>query len=216
MILFAGKPIIGLAGGIGSGKSHVAGILRELGCVVIDSDAQARQAYETEAVRAQIRQWWGEEVFTPEGKVDRRAIARRVFASPDERERLEQLIHPVVAAARDRQMAEYATDKSVLAFVWDTPLLFEKGLDSHCDAIIFVEADFAKRVRRVADSRGWSDDELRRRENFQLGLDKKRSFSHYILTDMVDAEEFRSQVSQTLSQILANQHLRRTSGCGRM
>jgi dephospho-CoA kinase len=213
--LHAGKPIIGLAGGIGSGKSHAAALLREMGCRVIDSDAQVRAAYESEPVRRQLRNWWGDEVFTPDGKVDRRAIGQRVFTKGDERERLERLIHPLVAAAREREMADAAADKMALAFVWDTPLLFEKGLNRQCDAVVFIDAPWQVRLQRVADSRGWSDDELRRRENFQWPLDKKRSFSDYVLNSTGDAEEFRSQVRQTLSRILANQHLSGTAGSGR-
>jgi dephospho-CoA kinase len=213
--LYAGKPIIGLAGGIGSGKSHVAALLREMGCRVIDSDAQVRAAYETEPVRRQLRNWWGEEAFTPDGRVDRRAIGRRVFSDAGDRERVERLIHPLVAADREREMAEAAADKMVLAFVWDTPLLFEKGLNRECDAVVFIESPWHVRLQRVADSRGWSDDELRRRENFQWPLDKKRSFSDYVLQSTADAEEFRSQVRQTLSRILANQHLSGTFDSGR-
>jgi dephospho-CoA kinase len=213
--LYAGKPIIGLAGGIGSGKSHVAALLREMGCRVIDSDAQVRAAYETEPVRRQLRNWWGEEAFTPDGRVDRRAIGRRVFSDAGDRERVERLIHPLVAADRGREMAEAAADKMVLAFVWDTPLLFEKGLNRECDAVVFIESPWHVRLQRVADSRGWSDDELRRRENFQWPLDKKRSFSDYVLQSTADAEEFRSQVRQTLSRILANQHLSGTFDSGR-
>lgn len=213
--MYAGKPIIGLAGGIGSGKSHVAALLREMGCRVIDSDAQVRAAYETEPVRRQLRNWWGEEAFTPDGRVDRRAIGRRVFSDAGDRERVERLIHPLVAADRGREMAEAAADKMVLAFVWDTPLLFEKGLNRECDAVVFIESPWHVRLQRVADSRGWSDDELRRRENFQWPLDKKRSFSDYVLQSTADAEEFRSQVRQTLSRILANQHLSGTFDSGR-
>jgi dephospho-CoA kinase len=175
-----------------------------MGCLAIDSDAQVREAYEDPAVRDQVRRWWGSEAFTPEGKVDRRAVALHIFASAQERNRLEQLIHPLVGAARDRQMAASAANPAVLAFVWDTPLLFEKGLNRECDAVVYIDADFDQRLRRVADSRGWSEEELCRRENLQWPLDKKRSFSDYVIQSPADAEELRRQVHQTLSRILAN------------
>jgi dephospho-CoA kinase len=202
--MFAGKPIIGLAAGIGGGKSYVARLLKEMGCVVIDSDAQVRAAYETEAVRQQLRGWWGDAVFAPDGKVDRRAIAAHVFAVPEQRQRLEKLIHPLVAEAREREMQQAAKLSGVLAFVWDTPLLFEAGLNRDCDAVIFIDTDLRERMRRVADSRGWSEAELLKRENFQWGLDKKRDISDYVVKNVADPEEFRGMIRETLSKILAN------------
>jgi dephospho-CoA kinase len=201
--LYQGRPIIGLAGGIGSGKSEAARLLGEMGCAIIDSDAQVRAAYGSDSVRRELRAWWGDAVFMPDGSVNRKAIAQRVFDSPAERTRLEKLVHPVVAAARDREMVEAAKDKKVLAFVWDTPLLFEAGLNRQCDAIIFIEADLAQRLSRVAISRGWSQEELLRRENFQWALDKKRNFSDYVLKNVSSPDEFRGKIRETLAQTLA-------------
>ena len=214
--MFAGRPIIGLAGGIGSGKSYAARVLREMGCAVIDSDAQVRAAYETDIVRGQLHAWWGDAVFAADGKVDRKAIARRVFESPLERERLERLLHPLVASARDREMRQAAEVGGVLAFVWDTPLLFEAGLNGACDAIVFIDAGLGDRLRRVAESRGWSEEELLRREKLQLPLDKKRDIADYVLKNVADPEEFRAKIGEMLSQILANHQIKRTSGSGRV
>src|SRR5947209_7004833 len=121
--MFADKPIIGLVGGIGSGKSFVARLFAELGCVVIDSDAHVRAAYELPRVRQALRDWWGERVSHPDGTVNRAAVARIVFSDPAERTKLELLIHPLVAEQREREMQKLAKDPNVVAFVWDTPLL---------------------------------------------------------------------------------------------
>src|SRR5438034_11088123 len=88
-IVFAGKPIIGIVGGIGSGKSFVANLFGELGCLVIDSDAQVREAYLDPEVKVKLRQWWGAGVFDAAGDVDRAAVARIVFSSDPERQQLE-------------------------------------------------------------------------------------------------------------------------------
>lgn len=211
--MFAGRPIIGLAGGMGSGKTHVAAMLREMGCFVIDSDAHVREAYRTPAVLDQLRQWWGPEAFMEDGSINRSAIARRVFASPDERVRLEGLIHPLVRQYRDREMARAAVDGNALAFVWDTPLLFEAGLYQDCDTIWFIEADPALRLRRLSESRGWEEAELVRREKFQWPLDKKRNLSDYVLKNTAGAEDLRGQVREALSRLLAKQ-LNQASGSG--
>lgn len=201
--MFAGKPIIGIVGGIGSGKSHVARLFGQLGCLVIDSDEQVRQAYASDAVKATLRAWWGPDVFDDRGEVDRRAVARRVFTDEAEKRRLEGLLHPLVARMRDQAMARAADDPAVRAFVWDTPLLVETGLDAQCDAVVFVDAPPEERLRRVTQSRGWTSQEWERREKSQAPLDKKRKVAKFLVENTARAETVRSQVRDVLSRILA-------------
>jgi len=111
--LYSGKPIIGIAGGIGSGKSFIAKLFADAGCLVLSADDQVRTVYADPAVRETLEQWWGPGVINSEGQVDRRAIAQRVFERPDERRRLEALIHPRVAALRDAAMAAAAEAPAV-------------------------------------------------------------------------------------------------------
>jgi len=150
-----------------------------------------------------LRQWWGREVFDRDGRVDRGAIARRVFSDERELRRLEGLVHPVVSELRDRQMREAAADPSVVAYVWDTPLLLEAGLAEDCDALVFVECPARERQRRVMRSRGWTAAEWARREKKQLPLDKKRKAANYIIRNTAGADQVRSQVREVLSRILA-------------
>lgn len=201
--MFAGRPIIGIAGGIGSGKSFVAKLFGEAGCLVIDSDAMVREAYQNECVRETLRTWWGEEVFTPAGEINRSEVGRRVFSDPAQRQRLEGLIHPLVDQARKHEMSAAADDPQVVAFVWDTPLLFEVGLADQCDALVFVDAPLEQRLQRVKASRGWDEAELDRRQKLQWPLDKKRRISDYAITNTADADYARGQVRDVLSRILA-------------
>jgi dephospho-CoA kinase len=211
--MFRGKPIIGIVGGIGSGKSYVARLFGERGCLVIDADALVREAYEDPAIRQRLRSWWGESIFRADGTVDRRAIAGRVFTDERERRRLEELLHPWVDERRRQIMA--AADEQTVAFVWDTPLLMETGLNRQCDAVVFVDAPEAERLRRVAEQRGWDEHELRRREKLQMPLDKKRELSDSVLVNpahgatmtgssvVVPVEgDARSQVREILSRIV--------------
>ena len=203
--MFAGKPVIGIVGGIGSGKSFVSRIFAEEGCLVINSDEQVAQAYQREDVKKTLVQWWGPEVVNSQGSVVRSAIARRVFADPADRRRLEGLIHPLVAEMRDAAMRTAAGDSHVRAFVWDTPLLIEAGLHRHCDAVVFVEASEAVRKRRVMENRGWTEADWAAREKSQMALDKKREIANYIVRNTAGADdEVRSQVREVLSRILAN------------
>ena len=116
--------------------------------------------------------------------------------------RLESLIHPLVGEIRDTLMAN--APAGTKAIIWDTPLLYEVGLDKQCKAVVFVDAPLETRLSRVAGSRGWSADELHRREKSQLSLDKKREMAHYIVHNTADAAYARRQVEAVLSRILLN------------
>jgi len=200
--VFQGKPVIGITGGIGSGKSTVARMFGELGCLVISADEQVQQAYRDPAIVRQIRAWWGDDVVGADGQVDRAKIADIVFGDPGQRQKLEALLHRKVAELRQRRMVDAGDDPQVHAIVWDTPLLFEAGLRGGCDAIVFVESPLVQRLQRLSRSRGWGEEELRRREKSQWPLDKKREISDYIIDNTADADYVRGQVRETLSRIL--------------
>jgi dephospho-CoA kinase len=203
--MFDHKPVIGLLGGIGSGKSFVAQIFAQLGCAVISSDDLARQAYDDPAVRQCLLDWWGPAVLRPDGSVDRRAIADRIFAdsaNPTDRRRLESLLHPIVEHRRQQLMHKLVGNTAVRAFVWDTPLLVESGLHRQCDALVFVDAPLPLRQNRVASRRGWGPQELARREKMQSPLDNKRAISQYTVVNAADAGFAREQVEDVLSRIL--------------
>jgi len=202
--VFHGKPIIGLAGGIGSGKSFIARLFGEEGCLVLSADEQVREIYTDAAVQNTLRQWWGDHVINSRGELDRKAVAALVFNDPVEKKRLENLVHPLVAQKRRERMLAAAGDAQVLAFVWDIPLLFEVGSARECDAIVFVDAPWDERLARVKNTRGWDENDLRRRENLQHPLDNKREMSNYIVQNTADVGFARRQVREVLSRILAN------------
>ncbi len=200
--MFHHKPIIGIAGGIGSGKSFIARLFGELGCSVVDSDAAVREVYTQPAVLQTIQNWWPG-VVNSAGTLDRKAVASRVFNNSAERQKLEALVHPLVDQVRIRQMDRDLTQiQSLKAFIWDTPLLFETGLYRQCDALVFIDTPLEIRVKRVAE-RGWDQAELARRENLQWPLDKKRSLCNDVIVNFGNEADARGQVGQVLSRILA-------------
>jgi dephospho-CoA kinase len=202
--VFSGKPIIGIAGGIGSGKSFIAQLFANEGCLVLNADDQVRALYADPAIKNTLRSWWGAKVFNTQGEVDRRAIAHIIFADSEQKKRLESLLHPKLDQRRQEAMHVASADPQVLAFVWDIPLLFEVDLHRRCDAIIFVDAPDAQRLERVQKTRGWDENELRRREKLQLPLDNKRRMSNYILQNTADVGFAQRQVRDVLSEILAS------------
>ena len=200
---FDGKPILGIVGGIGSGKSHVSRMFASLGCRAIDSDAAAHAVYAEPHVQSTLRGWYGDAIFHGD-VLDRRAVARRVFNDRAERERLEALIHPLVHAQRRAEMEACRGDASVRAFVWDTPLLLEVGLDAECDGVVFVETPDDVRQRRVQQSRGWDAGELARREANQFSLDRKRARATWILPGDADDATLRGAVARVIVDAIAS------------
>ncbi len=193
-------PTIGLAGGIGAGKSTVARMLADLGCVVVDSDALGREALRDPEIRDRLVAWWGKKVLDRSGQIDRGAVARIVFQAPPERRRLEALVHPWIEARRRAAFA--AAPPETPALVIDAPLLLEAGIDRECDAIIFVDAPRGCRLERVRRERGWSEGELARREETQLSLDRKRARAHHVIVNDGDLDALAAEVSRTLQGIL--------------
>lgn len=193
-------PVIGLAGGIGSGKSTVAGVLERLGCVVSDSDAAARALLDDPTVRGLIVSRWGDEILMPEGGVDRRAVARVVFSDSGERTWLESVVHPRLGIQR-QEARRRAQDAGAAGFVIDAPLLFEAGIDVECDAVIFVDCPREERLARVRAGRGWDEAELDRREKAQLPLDEKRRRSDYLVRNADDPAALEAEVREAFRRI---------------
>lgn len=194
----AGPIVIGIAGGIGSGKSAVAEAFGELGCVVVDSDRLAREALDLPRVRRELVGWWGERVLDEDGKVDRGVVASIVFEKAEERERLEGLIHPLVKSTRV-EMREQALGAA--GVVVDAPLLFEAGLDSECDVVVFVEVSRAERLARVKAGRGWDEGELARREKAQMSVEAKRDRADYEVSNEGDREDLPARVGALFERI---------------
>jgi dephospho-CoA kinase len=209
--MFAGKPIIGIAGGIGSGKSTIARLFGQAGCLVLSADEAVRRLYRDNDVKQTLKNWWGEQVINGQNEVDRHEVAQIVFHQPKEKQRLEKLLHPGVTQLREQAMKEASKNSQVLAFIWDIPLLFETGLDSQCDAVVYVETPLEQRLARVRQTRGWDEAELNIRENLQQPLDFKRRMSKYIVQNTADVGFASKQVREVLSAILANNAMKARS-----
>jgi dephospho-CoA kinase len=204
------KPVIGIAGGIGSGKSLVARAFAELGCGVIDSDAAARAVMQEPAVQRALQTWWPQ-CFNDDGTINRGKLAAVVFKDPKALAKLNGLIHPRVAELREKAMRQLLPDPQVLAIVWDTPLLLETGLDRLCDRVIFVKAPYEQRLKRVIENRRWTREELAGREKSQMPLDKKEQLADDIGDNSGAEAEVTAQV-RTLFKRILKQHAARPAG----
>lgn len=197
------KPVIGLAGGVGSGKSLIGRQFVELGCVLFNADTVAKDQYKKAEIKQQLVSWWGEDVIRPDGGVDLKKVGALVFGDQAERERLEGLIHPLVDAERKIFIERANKDEQVKGIVLDVPLLFEVGVDRQCDAVVFVDTALETRIERVISSRGWDREELIKREKNQFALDMKRQAADYIVDNNSSVSESFAQVENVFKQILS-------------
>ena len=170
--------VIGIVGGIASGKSLVSDQLRELGAEVVAADRLGHEVLLEPAVQAALRARWGARVFDAQGRPDRAAIARHVFDPQqglEERRFLESISHPRIRARMHEQLQRFR-EQGVPAVVLDAALLFEAGWDAYCDHILFVDTPDQQRRERAAQ-RGWTAAELTAREAAQLPLETKKQRS---------------------------------------
>jgi len=192
-------PVIGLIGGVASGKSLVAQQFAELGATVLDGDRAGHEVLRLEDVKEAIRQRWGNEVFDGNGEVIRPAVARIVFqptdASRGELEFLERLTHPRIGEMLVNQLQQARDDRAVPAIVLDAPVMVEAGWSNVCDKMVYVDAERELRLAR-ARQRGWSEEDFARREGAQVSLDAKRAKADVTIDNSGTTEETRAQVER--------------------
>lgn len=187
--------VVGLVGGIGSGKSYVARLFRGAGAVVIDADRIVHRILGRPAAARTLARWWGREILNRRGTVDREAVGRRVFANKMDLRRLIDYLHPRVRREMLRGIARCRRKVVIL----DVPLLVETGMQSLCDHVVFVDSPRTTRLRRVRRDRRWSAAEVARRERFQFPLRQKRAVADCILKN---SGNIRAQVRALYSSFV--------------
>ena len=187
--------LVGLTGGIGSGKSTVARMLEERGAVVFDADLLAREAVEpgTQGHTAVIERF-GADVLAPEGVLDREALASIVFADPSARRDLEQIVHPEVRRLFAEGSEAYRdTDRIV---VFSAPLLVESGMHTAFEILVVVSATVATQIERLMRQRGMSEQAIRARIDAQAPLEDKAAVADFLVDNEGTLAELESQVEQ--------------------
>lgn len=198
-------PVILIVGGIGSGKSFVAGLFEEAGGVLrIDADRIGHEVLTRPVVIAELVEAFGREILDVGGRVDRRAVAARVFGPGQEsaRARLEAISHPRIRAEIERRILEAGKNPAIRAIVLDAAIGLETGWNSLADRIVYVDVPDAERLERVAKSRGWTAEELRRRELSQWTLERKRAAAHHRVENVGSVDGIRQQVRHVLEQVV--------------
>lgn len=195
------KPIVGIVGGIASGKSTVANEFEKLGCAVIRADTIVHELLQEESVRDEIVGLFGPGVLDACGEVDRRKLAEIVFADEKKLSALNQQLHPRVLERTEALLAQYEQRICVKAIVLDMPLLVEVGWADRCDRLIFVKCDRRRRASRARQAGLLDEAEIRIRENFQISLDKKAKLADITIDNNSDFLTLVRQINEIFSDI---------------
>jgi dephospho-CoA kinase len=193
--------VVGLTGGIGTGKSTVAAMLRELGATVIDADEATRavQARGTEGLH-RLAQEFGPAILGPDGELNRSRLAEIAFADPDARRRLNGIVHPLVRQwMAERQQEAFERGDAVV--VLDIPLLFESRGANAFETVVLVYAPEELQVRRLVELRGMTEEQALARIAAQTPIEEKRRLATHVIENTGSLQQLRDQVRQVWVEI---------------
>lgn len=191
------KPaIIGITGGISSGKSTVSRMLASLGAEIVDADEMCHRLILVNKVKSKIIERFGDTVQDIYGKIDRSRLAEIVFQDKTCLDDLCNILHPIVIEQIRSKIAEIEKRGRRRAIVIDAALLEESGLSLMCDFMIFVNTVSDHRVIRSKISRHWHDGELEKRERFQMSLEDKRKKADYVIDNNFTEENTFRQIKE--------------------
>jgi dephospho-CoA kinase len=178
--------VIGIMGGIASGKSTLAQEFARLGARVVDADKIGHLVLERPDAKREVRATWGDRVFNDDGTVDRKRLGEIVFRDRLELEKLSAIVHPPILEALRLEVS--GSDTPV---VLDAALLDEFSLTALCDHLVFVETNDLVRQERAARQRHWPPGEMQRREGFQNLKEPKRRKAHFVIANDGDLDQLR-------------------------
>ena len=194
---------LGVTGGIGSGKTTACRIFETLGADVFYADDEAKRLMqEHDALRADITHAFGPESYAPDGALNRAYLAERVFADPEQVERINALVHPrVFEAFEARKAALEASDTPLL--IHEAALIFESEGDAHLDAVAVVDAPEDVRLRRVMARDDVNEAQVRARMTHQLPAAEKRRRADYVIDNSGSEEALRTEVERVFKEVIA-------------
>lgn len=200
-----GMTIIGVTGGIGSGKTTVSEILRELGAVVINADKISREVVEPrKPAWEEIRKTFGPDVFNGDETLDRKKLARIVFSSVEKKLELERIIHKEVIAVID-EMLRYMKDSGFDGVVvLDVPIPVERGFLDTVDRVWVVTSDEEKRIRRVMERSGISREDAQKRIDSQLPQEEYKKLAHEVIENNGSLDELKEKVAALYNELVTN------------
>ncbi|MFN4258029.1 MAG: dephospho-CoA kinase [Gemmataceae bacterium] len=194
------KPIIGLIGGMGSGKSAVAAAFKRFGAKIISGDQLGHEALKQPEIKQQVIARWGTQLLDDKGEVQRSRLAAIVFDDPEQRRALESMVFPHIERRFQEEKAVAEANPDVRLIVLDAAIMLEAGWDQLCDRLVYVHAPRAERWRRLAEQRGWNAKEVEVREQAQLPLTEKARRAHGAIDNAGSIDALAAQVERLLRQ----------------
>ena len=196
-------PVIAITGGLGSGKSTVREIFEELGAIGVDTDEIARQVVQPGTVGAEkVREAFGGSFFMPGGELDRKKMAAHIFSDPDERHKLESILHPLIREAEARTVERYHEVEPAAVIVVEVPLLVEGGRSALYDGVVLVTAPVDIRLERLVKSGRYTREEAASRIANQADDAKREQVASWKIENGGDLEETRSQARLVLDAVM--------------
>jgi dephospho-CoA kinase len=192
--------VIGIMGGIASGKSTVAKMLRSLGASIIDADKICHQLINTEEIRDKISKKWGNHLQNKDGKINRRALGKIVFADKEKLSALNKIIHPKAIKLIRSRIADFKDKTNVI--VLDAALLAEANLTTLCDTILFVDTKKPISMKRAQKNRKWPLSETTKREKFQYSMREKKEMAEITINNNLSKVNTLNQVKDFWNQFI--------------
>lgn len=193
--------IIGLTGGIGTGKSTVSNYLRQQNFAIVDADQISRQVVEPGMpLLKELEEAFGSGIINDDGSLDRKGLAAIVFNDVEQRKLMDSIMHKEILAEMRRQINEYTEAGEHKGIIVDAPLLFEIGLDKWCGQVWLVVADMDERIRRVCARDNAVPAEVESRIRNQMSDDEKIKLSDVILDNSGTLESLHMQIRDLLTE----------------
>jgi len=196
------KKIIGILGGIGSGKSTVANEFEKLGCAVISADQLAAELLDDKKIKSAIIRTFGRDVLDEENNINRVKVSEIVFFSQKNVEKMNAILHPPILRQTNLLIDKYNQTEDIKAIILDMPLLVEVGWQNKCDYLIFVSSSEMEKNHRIRKNYPKNTENIKKREKFKISLDKKADIAHYIIDNNSDLKTLAEQVARIFSKIL--------------
>ncbi|MCX7570688.1 dephospho-CoA kinase [Tumebacillus sp. DT12] len=194
--------IVGLTGSIATGKSTVSKMLAEHGAVIIDADKIVRRVQEPgQPAWRGIVEHFGEGVLQEDGTLDRAKLGDLVFQDSTNRQRLNEIVHPIVREERDRETAQARERDSQAIIIWDIPLLIETGIYKDVDRVVVVYVDQETQLSRLLSRDELSEEQAKARIDAQMPIEEKKAYADYLIDNRGTLEETAEQVRRVYEQL---------------
>ena len=206
--------LVGLTGGIGSGKTLSASFFKDLGAFILDADLICRKLVEPgQAAWKEIEAVFGKEIFTGSGNLDRRKLADIIFGDPEKKQTLEDILHPKVFEFERLEYDAIRKEHPNALVIVDAALLIESGNYKKMDKVIVVNSDEKNRISRILARSELSRDEIADRIKNQMPSDEKVRYADFILENLLDKDSLRSNVIDIYTKLehLATENIEKST-----